>query len=46
MRSIRWSAIKYMTDAEVEDGKNVHDVYRIVKDLASIFMIHYTVNIL
>ena len=35
----------YMTDTEVEDGKNVHDVYRIVKDLASIVMIHYTVNI-
>ena len=35
----------YMTDAGVEDGKNVHDVYRIVKDLASIVMIHYTVNI-
>ena len=36
-----------MTDTEVEDGKNVHDVvvYRIGKDLASILMIHYTVNI-
>ena len=35
----------YMTDTEVEDGKNVHDVYSIVKDLASMVMIHYTVNI-
>ena len=35
----------YMTDTEVEDGKNVLDAYRIVKDLASIVMIHYTVNI-
>ena len=34
-----------MTDAEVEGGKNVHDVYRIVKDLASIVMTQYTVNI-
>ena len=36
----------YMIDTDVEDGKNIHEVYRIVKDLASILMIHYTVNIL
>ena len=34
-----------MEDGEVEDGKNVHDSYRIANDLSSIIQICHTLDV-
>ena len=35
----------HMEDGEVEDGKNAHDLYRIVNDLSSIIQICHTLDV-
>ena len=40
-----WGQKVCMEDGEVEDGKNAHDLYRIVNDLSSIIQICHTLDV-